>query len=75
MTNWHHVPQTSNPGQQFVTVLNVYASTLQAETGVKVASYHNLHNLLQQVDSKDKLLILGDSTQEWEETLNCEKES
>ena len=32
----------------------------ETETGVKVAFYRDLHNLLQQVDSKDKLLILGD---------------
>ena len=36
------------------------APTLQAETGVEEAFYRDLHNLLQQVDSKDKLLILGD---------------
>ena len=41
-------------------VLSVYAPTLQAEIGVKEAFYCNLHNLLQQADSKDKLLILGD---------------
>ena len=45
---------------KFATVLSVYASTLQAETGVKEAFYRDLHNLLQQVDSKGKLLILGD---------------
>ena len=45
---------------KFAIVLNVYAHTLQAETGVKEAFYRDLHNLLQQVDSKDKLLILGD---------------
>ncbi|WP_419636958.1 endonuclease/exonuclease/phosphatase family protein, partial [Thiolapillus sp.] len=45
---------------KFATVLSVYAPTLQAETGVKEAFYRDLHNLLQQVDSKDKLLILGD---------------
>ncbi|WP_419629875.1 hypothetical protein, partial [Thiolapillus sp.] len=45
---------------EFATVLSVYAPTLQAETGVKEAFYRDLHNLLQQVDSKDKLLILGD---------------
>ena len=45
---------------KFATVLNVYAPTLQAETGVKEAFYRDLHNLLQQVDSKDKLAILGD---------------
>ena len=44
----------------FATVLSVYAPTLQAETGVKEAFYRDVHNLLQQVDSKDKLLILGD---------------
>ena len=42
------------------TVLSVCAPTLQAETGVKEAFYCDMHNLLQQVDSKDKLLILGD---------------
>ena len=41
------------------TVLSVYAPTLQAETGVKEAFYRDLYNL-QQVHSKDKLLILGD---------------
>ena len=45
---------------EFATVLSVYAPTLQAETGVKEALYRDLHNLLQQVDSKEKLLILGD---------------
>ena len=38
----------------------MYAPTLQAKPGVKEAFYRDLHNLLQQVDSKDKLLILGD---------------
>ena len=32
----------------------------ETEIGVKVAFYRDLHNLLQQVDSRDKLLILGD---------------
>ena len=45
---------------KFATVLSVYAPTLQAETGLKEAFYRDLHNLLQQADSKDKLLILGD---------------
>ena len=45
---------------KFATVLSVYAPTLKAETGVKEAFYRDLHNLLQQADSKDKLLILGD---------------
>ena len=45
---------------KFATVLSVYAHIMQAETGVKEAFYRDLHNLLQQVDSKEKLLILGD---------------
>ena len=45
---------------KFATVLSVYTLTLQAETGLKEAVYRDLHNLLQQVDPKDKLLILGD---------------
>ena len=45
---------------KFATVLSVYAPILQAETGVKEAFYLDLHKLLQQVDSRDKLLILGD---------------
>ena len=45
---------------KFATVLSVHASTLQAEMGVKEAFYRDLHNLSQQVNSKDKLLILGD---------------
>ena len=43
----------------FATVLSVHTPTLQAETGVKEAFYLDLHNLLQQVVSKDKL-ISGD---------------
>ena len=39
------------------TVLSVHAPILQAETGVKEAFYRDLHNLLQQVDPKDKLLF------------------
>ena len=45
--------------KKFATVLSVYAPTLQAETGVKEAFYRDMHNLLQQVDSKDKLLFFG----------------
>ena len=46
--------------KKFATVLGTFTPTLLAETGVKEAFYHNLHNFLQQVDSKDKFLILGD---------------
>ena len=45
---------------KFAAVLCVYTPTLQAETGVKEAFYRDLHNILQQVNSKDKPLILGD---------------
>ena len=45
---------------KFATVLSVYAPTLHAKIRLKVAFYHNLQNLPQQVDSKDKFLILGD---------------
>ena len=45
---------------KFATVLSVFATTLQTETGVKEAFYRELYNLLQQVDSKDKHPILGD---------------
>ena len=39
---------------KFATLLSVYA-----ETGVKEAFYRDLHNL-QQLDSRGKLLVLGD---------------
>ena len=45
---------------KFATVVSVYAPTLQAESGVKEAFCRDLYNFLQQVDSKNKLLILGD---------------
>ena len=45
---------------KFATVLSVHAPTMQAKNGVKKSFYSDLHNLLQQVDSKNKLLILGD---------------
>ena len=58
----HHIMSLRLPIQdnKFATVLIVYAPTQQDETWVKEAFYHDLLNLLQQVDSKDKLLILGD---------------
>ena len=52
-------PRLPIQDNKFATVLSVYAPTLQAEAGVKKA-FCDLHSLLQQVDSKDKLLILGD---------------
>ena len=39
--------------EKFATLLSVNVPTLQAETGVKEAFCRDLHNLLQQVDSKD----------------------
>ena len=53
-------PRLPIQDNKFATVLNVYAPTLQAETGVKEAFYPDLHKLLQQVESEDKLLIFGD---------------
>ena len=44
----------------FATVLRLYAPTLQPEIGIKEAFDHNLHNHPQPIDSKEKLLILGD---------------
>ena len=46
--------------KKFATVLFVYAPTLQAEIAVQKAFCRDLHNLLQEVDSKDKLFILRD---------------
>ena len=45
---------------KFASALSVYAPTLQAEIRLMEVFYRDLHNLLQQVDSKDKLLIIGD---------------
>ena len=45
---------------KFATVLSVHAPTLQAVTGVKEVFCRDLHNLLQQADSKDKRFILGE---------------
>ena len=44
-----------NQDNRFATILSVYAPA-----GVKEAFYRDLHNLLQQFDSKDKLFTLGD---------------
>jgi len=46
--------------KDFATIVSVYAPTMQADNGVKEAFYSDLHNLLQRVDTKDKLLIMGD---------------
>ena len=66
-------------GYKFATVIiSVYTQTLQAETGIKMAFYNDMHNLLQQADSKDKLLILGDFNSIVGcdfELLNCRNES
>ena len=45
---------------KFATVLGVYAPILQAEIRVKEVFYRDLHNILRQYDSRDKLLIIGD---------------
>ena len=46
--------------KKFANVLTVYAQMLQAEISLMEVFHRDLHNLLQQVDSKDKLLIIGD---------------
>ncbi|KAL8580869.1 hypothetical protein ACOMHN_039569 [Nucella lapillus] len=43
----------------FATLIRMYAPTLQADA-LEEAFYRDLHNLLQQVDSRDTVLILGD---------------
>ena len=56
----------------FSFVISVYAPTLQVEARLKEAFYRDQHyNLLQQVDSKDKLLFLGDfnARVEWDSEL------
>ena len=45
---------------RFATVISVYAPTLLADAEVKEAFYSDLRNLLWQVKSEDKVLILGD---------------
>ncbi|KAL8623796.1 hypothetical protein ACOMHN_059877 [Nucella lapillus] len=42
------------------TLISIYAPTLQADAGVKEAFHSDLHHLLQEVDPRDKVLILGD---------------
>ena len=60
--------------KKFATVLNVYAPALQAEIGVKEAFYHDLHNLLQQVDSKDKLNArVGQDFELWKGVLGTNR--
>ena len=54
------VPKSPNPGQEVCHCPQCVCTYSQAETVVKEAAYHDLDNPLQQVDSKDKLLILGD---------------
>ena len=43
-----------------IDIFSVYTPILKAETGIKEAFYRNLYNLLEQVDSKDELLISRD---------------
>ena len=49
-----------NQDNKFATVIRVYTPTLHTETGAKKAFHRDLQNLLQQVGTTDKLLILGD---------------
>lgn len=47
-------------GRNFVTILSVYAPTLDSEDETKESFYHNLRQTLQSVPVDDKLFILGD---------------
>ena len=47
-------------GNRFATLISVYAPNLLADAEVKEAFYSDLRNLLWQVKSEDKVLILGD---------------
>ena len=49
-----------NQDNKFATVIRVYTPTLHTEAGAKEAFHRDLQNLLQQVGTTDKLLILGD---------------
>ena len=46
-------------GNQFTTIISVYAPTLIADPATKEAFYINLRSLLWKVDSGDKLIITG----------------
>ena len=69
LANWsfrpHHVPKAPSPGHQVChcpQCVRTFSAGVNWSKiiGVKEAFYRDLHNLLQQADSKDKLLILGD---------------
>ena len=44
-----------NQDNKFATIVSVYASILQAEIEVQEAFYRDLHNLLQQLNSTQKV--------------------
>ena len=47
-------------GNQFLTIISVYAPTLLAEPMTKEAFYRDLRELVLRIDKDDKLLIMGD---------------
>ena len=45
---------------QFVTIISVYAPTLQADLNSKETFYRELRSLLLTIDSAEKVLVMGD---------------
>ena len=45
---------------QFVTIISVYAPTLQADPGTKDAFYSDLREVVRKAEKEDKVLIMGD---------------
>jgi len=48
------------PKNQFITLISVYAPTLDAEDHVKGAFYQQLDTVISQIPAGDRLLLLGD---------------
>ena len=46
--------------KQYATIVSVYAPTLQADPTTKESFYGELRSLLENINSKDKIFILGD---------------
>ena len=48
------------PENNYITLISVYAPTLDSDDAVKESFYVTLHNTIQAVCSRDKLFVLGD---------------
>ncbi|KAI8496700.1 hypothetical protein Bbelb_253550 [Branchiostoma belcheri] len=61
MTRLGHVLSPPDPGLfTYLTLISVYARTLDSEDDIKESFYATLSNIIQAVPSRDKLLVLGD---------------